>query len=283
MQPSDQNEPMPIPPNIQDTPQIPQPQPQPQQFVQPPTPTQEQTIVPPVVQPNGDINNAQPQPMPQPLVVSGVLGTVPQPIGTAMNFQQPAIKPKSKINNKLVLMIIGSIVGLAALAVGGWLLMNLVNALSLPLKEYSNDNYSILVPESYKQTGDDDSVSFEKPNTEDGEESLIQISYIDVSSTDYKQEIVSSLEESLTEEGISDNISFNKTIKNYKLEKSTRGKIDYRIVTADVMEDDQLLGKLRVAVVISEDSIVFMMIGAHKTESGLIANMSKITDSLKFK
>jgi hypothetical protein len=279
MQPSDQNEPMPIPPNIQDTSQIPQPQ----QFVQPPTPTQEQTIVPPAIQPSGDINDVQPQTIQQSSVASGVLGSAPQPIGTAVNFQQPAIRPKSKINNKLILIIIGSIAGLAALVVGGWLLMNFVNALSLPLKEYSNDNYSILVPESYKQTGDNDSVSFEKPNTEDGEESLIQISYIDVSSTDYKDEIVSSLEESLTEEGISDSISFNKTIKNYKLEKNTKGKIDYRIVTADVMDDDQLLGKLRVAVVISEDSIVFMMIGAHKTESGLMANMSKITDSLKLK
>lgn len=208
----------------------------------------------------------------------------PQPDSSSVNNVPVSLSIK-KSPKKLVIIIAAFVAGLVVLGVGAWLVITLFATSNITLKEYSNDEYSLLVPESYTQDINATGATFVEPKAEKETESQLQVSTIGSIVGD-RQQYIDTIDKTLTEESINKNINqedSDKNITNITIEKTTQNGNPTRIVTADMEENGKRVGIFRYFVTFGDKKIYMIIIGAHTSDPGFMANTAKITDSFKIK
>ena len=258
-------------------------QPQPQVYaapIQQPVMEPVQPVMQPTPQAFAPAPAVQPVVQPQPMATSAVFGSSPQLVFTQPVVNNMPYQPKkSKVKLFIILGVV--IAALVGIGITVWLLFFSNN---ISLTEYSNSDYSILVPSSYKKTETGSNVSFDKPDTKAGFESKVAVSVTPVPEG-YKQQFIDAMDQAFTEKAFSSGsqlTSFQDT-SNVKVEKSTKNGMDYRLASGNIVVDKVVAGSFKVAIFISDTKAYTVGVMAHSSEPGLAANASKIVDSFKAK
>jgi|GEM_PF-1875460 len=257
----------------------------------PPVFSPEPTVVQPYVSPVG--------PSEQPPVNLGsqttspvsVFGTTPQP---ATSEPQPTfaqldanpIENQPKKSHMKLFVILGVIlIALAGIGVAVWLLF--FNGISL--KQYSNSEYSIMVPESYKKEGLDSYAKFSKPEPTDGKikgrESIVIVKVIDIPN-DLRGEIVKYINDNFTKEKITDKGAFgdNSGASDVSVVKSTTDGMNILIISGNSLDYEKVVdGKFKMKIIIAKKKAYSILVGANPSDSGLLASADRIIDSFKIK
>lgn len=190
-----------------------------------------------------------------------------------------ALKSKSKR-----FYLISGLVSLAVVAllyIIGWLSFGggLRQLSGVPLVQYSNDNYSIQVPDSYKKTessmGDaGKSVTFASPDdTKRSVESKVNITAAKLTEQ-CKKECIN---------GIDNDKSTHNPKENWRVENVNVSGMDGRIIKKDMYNDEKLIGKYTRAVFVGDTMIYEIVISSAAADPGLSASTDKIINSFTAK
>lgn len=200
--------------------------------------------------------------------------------GLQSNVVNNSSNHANKKRLKVFLIISAIVLAIAGIGIAVWLLF--FNTLAL--KEYSNDEYSILVPESYKNVGYGSSIKFEKPNKESGYKSSVSVNVIDIPDG-LRDELVSELKKQFTKESFESGgsmASFQDTSK-VEVKDSKKDDMDVRTATGNVLDGDKTAGKFKVVLIISSNKAYTIAIMSHSTEPKLAASADAIINSFKEK
>lgn len=273
--PSNPNPQLPTNPPIPES--QPLPAPQPQYFTEP--------IVEAFPQPQ-PVNTLPPTPTLQPVIQTPIPAVVqPVPQQFVANSIQPGFEEDTgsnidKKHLKLFLIISAVVLAIAGVFVAVWLLF--FNTLAL--KEYSNDDYSILIPESYKNIGYGSNIEYEKPDTESGYKSSVSVDVLDIPDG-FRDEFISELKKQFTKESFESGgsmASFQDTSK-VDVKDSKKDGMEIRTASGNVLDNDKVAGTFKIVLLISDSKAYTIAIMSHSTEPKLAASADAIINSFKEK
>lgn len=216
--------------------------------------------------------------------VAPVLQSQPiQPV-EPVPLQTSIVAPVKKKNIKLFVIIGAALLGLIAIGVAIWLFV--FN--SVPLREYDGGSYTVLVPQSFTEKRTSyvkGIVTFVKnPDVSDKDRSsYVEISYNSYgSSMDGRNAAVEKIDETYFN---SEKPYFKNDINkaNVKIEKTTRNQDVLRIVTADIMQDEKVIGKLNLTFKFTDKGMFSITTAALSEDSGLIGSVDNMVNSFKEK
>ncbi len=271
----------------QDNPMDPNPLniPEPQTF-QPEQPIQQfPPIVEPQLQPQSSANNFQDvvpleQAMPtqtQPAVKSSSGFDQLQPI---MVSSQPDTQNKLMDKKKIKLFIVFAT--LAAIFIGIVITVWVMFFNKTELTQYSNNDYSVMVPKSYTKDEVGSSVTFKKPNQDSTTQSQVTINVSDIPSS-YKNEYIKQIDTEMTKESFSAALSSNQEITDFKVDKSKKDELDVRVASCIVKKNNQTTEIMTWAILVSSKKAYTITIEAHVSEPSLSNSASTIIGSFKAK
>lgn len=209
-----------------------------------------------------------------------------QPVVVVTPVQQVANGDLPKKHDKKSKVKLFAIIGSALLVIGSIVFALWVFVFSgMPLKEYDGGAYTVLVPESFE--GQESSISngqitFANPNIPEGDKR----SYVEFQYTKYdgksREELVAQVDEFYFNDG---DLYFkdSDTKSNTKIEKITKDNVVLRVITADYMEGDKIVGKANMTMKFTDKGMFTITVVALSDDSGFISSVDKIVDSLKEK
>jgi len=257
--------------------------------VQPIEPVQQPVVTPPpVFNPEPVVQSSVPpvSPVEQPPVNlnSQPAFSAPQSAFTQPTASPVAYQPK-KSHMKLFVILGVALVSLVGIGVAVWMMF--FNG--IPLKQYSNSEYSIMVPETYKKEESGSSVKFSKPEPGDGKvngrESNVAVSVIDISN-DLRDEMVKYMNDNFTKEKITDKGAFGDGggASDVSVVKSTKDGMDIITMSGNSLDDKKVIdGKFKMKIIIAEKKAYSILVGANPSDSSLSASADRIIDSFKIK
>jgi len=267
--------------------QPPAPQPT-QQFAQQPPVAQQPIMQQPIAAAPAQTFTPAPvagQPV-QPQVQPGVIGGYPQQQGYPT--MAPSAAPGGKFGGMrqklgLVVPVIGVLIAGVVFAINSGIF-----AKGVALTEYSNESYSILVPEDYeKDDAYSSQVEFTKKDTPSGSEpSTLLILREDIGGGDIN-DAKSSIEDSFNEDIIKEEFGSSSVIKDFKKENVSHKGTDALKMSATVEQggssDDKAKGSVIYYVVYHEDALYLLTLFANGNDHGYSKQFDKIIDSFTIK
>lgn len=165
------------------------------------------------------------------------------------------------------------------LAVGGYFVYSAMSGLKL--KEHKGDGYSVLVPASYKQKTDGDTIVFEEDDEEDTRSSVHLIGEtfpnaltqeeID-SVTELFKEAMKAGANEFTDDGEIENLNITDT--THKGRKAVK-------ITADAVKDDKSTGKATMIFIFTEKGYYGLNVLVHSEDTDLDKKTSAIIESFE--
>lgn len=199
-------------------------------------------------------------------------------------LQTPVVAPAKKKNVKLFVIIGAALLGLIAIATALWIFV--FNSGGVPLREYDGGSYTVLVPESFtekKSSLFQNNVTFtKKTDISDGEKS----SSVEISYTSNGSESREQLIERLDKAYFNDDSNYFKnddSKTNIKIEKTTKNNNFIRSVSADIMENDKVIGKINLTFIVTEKGMFSITTIALSEDTGLIGSVNNMVNSFKEK
>ncbi len=179
---------------------------------------------------------------------------------------------------KLLIAIVVGVVVLIAAAVLGFTQLG-----GMPLREYSERDFSILVPKDYEQKKEATGISFhERGDTETQSRVLALISKSSTKITKTQQDRILSTIDSDFEKELKKEAG-NNTITDFQVKQSTYKHSPARTISANIQKDNQKVGTIKGVVGVSDSALFFVIISAYESDTGLLKSTDKIIDSLQIK
>lgn len=224
----------------------------------------------------------QPNPATPPPPAAAPTPSPSAPTGSQGNWQSPAAAAQPKNNKKMIMIIVGVVVGLAVIAGAAFGAMKMFGS-SIKLETYQNDDFSVLVPEGYEMK-EEQITEFKEPGPEETQSVVIA----------HYQELPQTLEESqLSEvrdtfrdqlqESAADFVTGSEEIENLKVEDTTFKGEQGILLTATMTKDGKKIGDIKLVAVINTTSIYMVGVGAHISDGNLVKETDKIINSFELK
>ena len=200
-----------------------------------------------------------------------------------------SVDNNSNSSKKKKVIIILGIFLLIGIILSVLYLPTIIASANMSLKEYSNNNYSMLVPESYSEVKEGDTVAFYDLAKPDSKTKTIDRFKMSINSNPIKEGELSEYLK-VFDDDKDENIfaSFailqkNEKIKNLKIDKKGEDSDETRLVLADIEYNKKIVRNIGLLFVFKDDIFYVILINAQKEDLGLKANMNKIFDSFTIK
>jgi hypothetical protein len=204
---------------------------------------------------------------------------VEAPIAAPASTATPPTPAKSKPPTKLIAIILGAVLLIAAGVSAYFLLFS-----GIKLSTYNSDKFSVQYPEGYQQKAEDSGVTFNEPGDEATASSVfayysefpeeIEQEQVDIFKSAFKEQVESNFG-GVTGSDIE--------LTGTKAEDVTYKGSNALQITGNAKRQGADFGKMKLIVVIDTKKLYMVGVGAHTSDAGVASATDKIINSFTVK